>query len=282
MAEQPHATSPDEGFAAQFLMMGRAFLASPERNRLLIICAALAVVIGGTAWAQVWLNAWNEPFYNALAARNLAAFMTQLGVFAIIAGILLVLNVAQTWLTLASKLKLRQGLVQDLFHEWLTPGRAVPLSTAGEIGVNPDQRLHEDARQLSELTADLGIGLFQSTLLLLSFIGVLWGLSRGAAFQVHGTSVDIPGYLVWWALLYAGSASWLSWLVGRPLIRHECRALCARGRPALLPGARQRVRRQHRHLWRRGRRGAPPAPRPRRRARRAAAHRLRPRRACAG
>ena len=49
MAEQPHATPPDEGFAAQFLMMGRAFLASPERNRLLIICAALAVVIGGTA-----------------------------------------------------------------------------------------------------------------------------------------------------------------------------------------------------------------------------------------
>src|SRR5215204_665653 len=117
MAEHPHATFPDEGFAAQFLMMGRAFLASPERNRLLIICAALAVVIGGTAYAQVWLNAWNEPFYNALAARNLSTFMTQLGVFAIIAGILLLLNVAQTWLTLASKLKLRQGLVQDLFHE---------------------------------------------------------------------------------------------------------------------------------------------------------------------
>src|SRR5688572_22914309 len=218
MAEQPHAI-PTEGFAAQFLTMARAFLASPERNRLLVICAALAVVIGGTAWAQVWLNAWNEPFYNALSTRNLPAFMTQLGVFAIIAGILLALNVAQTWLTLASKLKLRQGLVQDLFHEWLTPGRAVPLSTVGEIGINPDQRLHEDARQLSELTADLGIGLFQSTLLLLSFIGVLWGLSRGAAFHVHGTSVDIPGYLVWWALLYAGAASWLSWLVGRPLIR---------------------------------------------------------------
>ena len=38
----------------------------------------------------------------------------QLGVFAIIAGALLVLNVAQTWLNELTKLKLREGLVRDL------------------------------------------------------------------------------------------------------------------------------------------------------------------------
>lgn len=37
----------------------------------------------------------------------------------------------------------------------------------------PDQRLHADARGLTELMSDLGIGLLQSTLLLLLFIGVL-------------------------------------------------------------------------------------------------------------
>ena len=46
------------------------------------------------------------------------------------------------------------------------------LPGQGEIGINPDQRIHEDARRLSELSADLGIGLLQASLLLLSFLGV--------------------------------------------------------------------------------------------------------------
>jgi ABC-type uncharacterized transport system fused permease/ATPase subunit len=52
-------------------------------------------------------------------------------------------------------------------------GRFIRLARAGEVGANPDQRIHEDARRLSELSADLGIGLLQASLLLLSFLGVL-------------------------------------------------------------------------------------------------------------
>ena len=98
-----------------------------------------------------------------------------------IAGSLLVLNVFQTWLHQMTKLKLREGLVLDLLGQWLAPRRAFRLANAGPIGVNPDQRLHEDARHLTELSADLGIGLFQATILLLSFIGVLWTLSSASS-----------------------------------------------------------------------------------------------------
>ena len=87
------------------------------------------------------------------------------------------------------------------------------------MGANPDQRIHEDARHLTELSTDLGIGLLQSSLLLGSFIGVLWILSQNVTFHVNGRSFAIPGYMVWCALLYAGTASWLSWRVGRPLIQ---------------------------------------------------------------
>jgi putative ATP-binding cassette transporter len=131
---------------------------------------------------------------------------------------LLALNVAQMWLNLRTKVKLREGLVHDLFNEWLQPRRAFRLASAGEIGLNPDQRVHEDARHLTELSTDLGIGLLQASLLLGSFIGVLWILSRGITLRLNGESFVIPGYLVWSALVYAGTASWLSWRVGRPLI----------------------------------------------------------------
>ena len=165
------------------------------------------------------LNRWNQPFYDALSRRDLPAFMHQLVVFAEIAGGLLVVNVTQTWISQMLHLRLREGLTRDLIGEWMRPRRAFRLANAGAIGVNPDQRLHEDAHHLADLSASLGIGLLQSTILLASFVGVLWSLSSGFVFHVSGRDFAIPGYMVWAAVIYAGTASWLSWLVGRPLIR---------------------------------------------------------------
>ena len=198
--------------------MASVFWTSRQRNRLLMMAAALIAVVGATAYAQVKLNAWNRPFYNALTRKDLSAFVEQIGVFAVLAGILLVLNVAQTWLNQRSKVVLREGLVNDLLNEWLSPRRAFRLSNSGAMGANPDQRLQADAQHLTDLTTELGIGLLQSTLLLLLFIGVLWGLSRGMFLPFAGHKFAPPGYMVWCALLYAGAASYLSWRVGRPLI----------------------------------------------------------------
>ena len=198
--------------------MASVFWTSRQRNRLLIMAAALIAVVGATAYAQVKLNAWNRPFYNALTRKDVAAFVEQIGVFAVLAVILLVLNVAQTWLNQRSKIVLREGLVNNLLNEWLSPRRAFRLSNSGAMGANPDQRLQADAQHLTDLTTELGIGLLQSTLLLLLFIGVLWGLSRGMFLPFAGHQFAPPGYMVWCALLYAGAASYLSWRVGRPLI----------------------------------------------------------------
>jgi vitamin B12/bleomycin/antimicrobial peptide transport system ATP-binding/permease protein len=197
------------------LMMFR--IPSRQRTKILLLGVALVVVIAATAVTQIRLNAWNRPFYDALARKDLHGFVVQLAVFCIIAGALLVLNVAQAWLNQATKVKLREALVHDLLDQWLKPKRAFRLADTGAIGANPDQRIHEDARHLTELSADLGIGLLQSSLLLGSFIGVLWMLSANVVFHLSGRTFAIPGYMVWCALVYATTVSWASWRVGRPL-----------------------------------------------------------------
>ena len=78
--------------------MFRAFWASPERNRIILLAAGVVFVISLTAFGQVRLNAWNQPFYDALARKNFPQFTDQLMVFAFIAGGLLILNVSQSWL----------------------------------------------------------------------------------------------------------------------------------------------------------------------------------------
>jgi vitamin B12/bleomycin/antimicrobial peptide transport system ATP-binding/permease protein len=209
------------GLVPQLSMMTRALLSSQVRNQLLLLGMAVFVVIATTAYGQNRLNSWNRPFYDALARRDLHQFVIQLGVFAIIAGCLLVLNVAQRWIGEMLKLKLRAGLTYDLIGNWLQPRRAFRLANAGPIGDNPDQRMHEDARHLTELSADLGIGLLQASILLITFVSVLWNISSGFVLSVGARHIAVPGYMVWAALIYAGAGSLLSYWVGGSLINRN-------------------------------------------------------------
>lgn len=211
--------SGEASFYQQLRMMGHAFMGSPLRSLLFWVALGIFVLIIATALGQVMLNRWNQPFYDAIERRNVPDFLNQLMLFVWIAGGLLLLNIAQGWLNRYLHIKLREGLVRDLLDQWLKPGRALRLKQSGEIGVNPDQRLHEDAWHLADLSADLGIGFVQAGVLLASFIGVLWAISGGFVFHYGGYSFAIPGYMVWAALAYAGMASGISWLLGRPLIR---------------------------------------------------------------
>jgi vitamin B12/bleomycin/antimicrobial peptide transport system ATP-binding/permease protein len=105
-------------------MMVKTFWASPECNILFLLATAVCAVVALTAYGQIKLNAWNKPFYDALSLKDFVEFLYQLLVFAVIAGALLALNVAQAWLREMSKLKLREGLTHDLIDQWLVPRRA--------------------------------------------------------------------------------------------------------------------------------------------------------------
>lgn len=227
MTERPDDTTQDAGDGvtdeiAELVQQFKAFVSalwnSSGRRDFVLLSVGIVTVIIATAGMQVVLNAWNSPFYNAIETRNFSSFLYYLMVFFGIAGVLLVLNVAQTWLAQMITLQSRKWLTRDLITQWLAPRRLVILGDAGDIGVNPDQRVHEDAKHLAELSAGLGIGLFQSTLLLISFVGVLWVLSSGVVLTVAGYSFVIPGYMVWCALIFALTGSWVSWRIGRPLI----------------------------------------------------------------
>ena len=206
------------GLLSEIRRMATVIARSRERKRLFLLVAGLIVVVAGTAYMQTRLNAWNQPFYDALTRKDLPSFLRQLGVFAKLAAILLVLNVGQTWLNQSCRVVMRQGLVHDLLDQWLEPLRAFRLSYVGPLGQNPDQRLQADAQHLTDLVTDLFIGLLSATLLLLSFIGVLWVLSEHMTLPLGGRHVYVPGYMVWCALIYSATASFISWRVGRPLI----------------------------------------------------------------
>ena len=203
----------------QLRTLWQSLASSPHRFRIWLLSGGIVGAIGLNMVGQVRLNNWKGDFYNALEQADADAFIMQIGVFILIIAVLLTLVVTETWIREMLEVRLREWLTHDLLDQWLSPRRAYLLGFAGEIGENPDQRMQADCQRLTEFGADLAIGLLRSTLLLISFIGVLWGLSNQVVFAFDGApGFTIPGYLVWCALAYALSGSWLTWLVGRPLI----------------------------------------------------------------
>ena len=210
---------PDGGrVPAQLVTLLRALGGSPRRRQLLLLALGVVAVVAANTVGQVGLNRWQRSFYEAIEQRQLEAFLAQLLVFAGIAGVLLALVVGQTWLQAMINVRLRQWLTHDLLDQWLMRKRVYLLAFAGEIGVNPDQRIQQDAQQLTQLTTTLAIGLVQSALLLTSFAGVLWVLSDQVMFDLGHGPIAVPGYMLWCALAYSLGGSLLGWRVGRPLV----------------------------------------------------------------
>jgi putative ATP-binding cassette transporter len=212
------AAARQAGLRQQLGSLLRALRASPVGKALQWLAVGIVVIVLATAYGQIRLNAWNKAFFDALSRRDFGDFMLQLGVFLLIAGALLILNVAQKWLVETLKLRLREGLVRDLVGHWMVPRRAFWLAHAGAMGVNPDQRMSEDAHNLCNLSADLAVGLLQATILFLSFAGILWVLSNDFSFRIGGADYAVPGFMLWAAILYAALGSLLSYWVGRSLI----------------------------------------------------------------
>jgi putative ATP-binding cassette transporter len=53
---------------------------------------------------------------------------------------------------------------------------------------------------------------------LVSFVGILWGLSGEFAFHFNGSEYVIPGFMVWMAVLYCAAGSVITHYIGRPQI----------------------------------------------------------------
>ncbi len=184
--------------------------------------ALLAVIIGmnlGSVYLNVLFNQWNRLFYNAVQKLDFPAFKYQLFRFCVLATIFIVVAVYQIYLNRMLQIRWRRWMTERYLDSWLKGRMYYQLQLRGGATDNPDQRISEDLRSLVSMTLDLGLGVLSSVVTLFSFLAILWRLSGPAHFAVFGFHVYIPGYMLWAALVYAVVGTWLTHLVGRPLIR---------------------------------------------------------------
>jgi vitamin B12/bleomycin/antimicrobial peptide transport system ATP-binding/permease protein len=210
--------------------LARPYYGSEERWTARGMLLAIIVLNLSMVGMSVVLSFWNRQFYNALQEKDWHAFVQLLFFyrrtgssimpgFCEVAVVYILVAVYRTYLNQWLQIRWRRWLTGRFLDEWLADRAYYRISLTTDraaIGTdNPDQRIAEDLRDFVENTLSLGIGLLSNVVSLLSFVGILWGLS--GAIKVLG--VTVPGYMVWVAVVYAVLGTWLTHLVGRPLVQ---------------------------------------------------------------
>jgi putative ATP-binding cassette transporter len=205
-------------FAQRAWALLQPFFVSDQRWVALGLLATVITLNLLTVYVDVLLNAFQRDFYNALETRDQAEFTRQLWRFAGLALVFILVAVYKFYLTQLFELRWRVWLTTRWIDGWLSQRAYYRIELAGGETDNPDQRIAEDIRLFTELTVSLTMGLLNSVVTLGSFVAILWAVSGPLSFTLGDSTITIPGYMVWVALLYAVAGSWLSHRIGRPLI----------------------------------------------------------------
>src|SRR3712207_4866686 len=92
------------------------------------------------------------------------------------------------------------------------------MELAGQGTDNPEQRIEEDIKVLTQQTLTLVLGQLSELMKLATITVGLWNPSGQLVVSVFG-GITIPGYMMWVAIFYAAIGSWLTYKIGYPLVR---------------------------------------------------------------
>lgn len=181
----------------------------------------LAIVVGlslGLVYLNVLITEWYNGFYDALQHYNETAFWSAMLRFSWLAGLYIAGSVYQMYLSEMLQIRWRRWMTHSYLKDWLSDRTYYRMQILGDGTDNPDQRIADDISAFIRGTLKLSLGLLSSVVTIASFITMLWVLSNRLTIPIDGHIWNIPGYLVWAALLYSVAGTWLMLKLGRPLI----------------------------------------------------------------
>jgi vitamin B12/bleomycin/antimicrobial peptide transport system ATP-binding/permease protein len=202
------------GFLKAFWALTKPYWVSEQRVKALALLVTVIALALGMVYMEVQFNYWNRDFYNTFENRDQGEFFRQLGKFGLLAVIWIVMAVYRLWFLQMLQIEWRTWLTEHFLREWMQDQAHYRMQLLDRGTDNPDQRIAEDLRIFVDYTSDLALGLLSAVVTLISFVVILWGLSGSAEFW----GLNIPGYLVWAALIYATVGTFLTHYIGRKLI----------------------------------------------------------------
>ena len=167
------------------------------------------IVLVGSVYTQVSLtvalNEWYGVFYNLLqkaTEHSIDKFWEQMWQFCKLAFPYVLIATVTNWFARVYCFKWREAITFNYIPRW--QGCTNPIEGAS-------QRIQEDAYRFARIVENIGLKIMRAILTLIAFIPLLWALSTSVAVPYIK---DIPGGLVWTAMLVSIGGIVISWFVG--------------------------------------------------------------------
>jgi vitamin B12/bleomycin/antimicrobial peptide transport system ATP-binding/permease protein len=187
---------------SRFVQAIRTFANSEVGWRAKLIFASLVGLLCGVNGLNVVNSYVGRNFMTAITVRNQTEFVRQavfyVGVFAASTVVSVITRFAEERLALLW----REFVTRRAVDNYLADATYYRLSASGKLE-HPDQRITEDVRAFTVTTLSFVLMGLSSAFTIIAFSGVLWSIS--------------PLLLVM-AVTYAASGSYLTILLGRPLM----------------------------------------------------------------
>jgi putative ATP-binding cassette transporter len=208
------------GFLHQAWALAWPYWRSEEKWSAIGLLAAVIALNLITVWLNVRFNYWNNDFYNALQQYEWPEFWRQFAIFGALALAFIVVGVYSSYLRGILHIRWRRWLTERFLRDWLGGQAYYRMQLNQATTDNPDQRISDDLNRFASISLALSLGLLSSFVTLVSFLSILWTLSGALTIPLGGgASIDIPGYMVFAALIYAVAGTMLTRWIGYPLIR---------------------------------------------------------------
>jgi len=199
----------------RFWITAKGFWARGSRSHAWFWTFGLVVIVILQVLVQYRINVWNRSIFDALEQKQAREVLYQSLLFIPLALSSIALAVIIVRARMTTQRRWRRWLTHHIVDRWLTNGRYFHLNLVKGDHDNPEHRIAEDLRVASEAPVDFAVGLFSALLTAMTFIGVLWFVGGTITFDLAGSSISIPGYLVIAAIVYAVLASGAMRFIGR-------------------------------------------------------------------
>ena len=207
------------GWGRQFWRLSSMYFIPYQRSwrslRPVLTVALLLLFAVIDVRLDVILSFNSNALFTAIQEFDQGTFWRSIGIFGILATISVVLSLITFYIGQAQIIQWRLWLNQRMVGDWMM-GAAYHRGRFVAAPVdNPDQRIQADVGAYASTSQGLAIGLVSSTISLISFTVILWGLS--GPLPIGG--VTIPKGMVFLTYLYVIIATVIAFRIGRPLIR---------------------------------------------------------------
>jgi vitamin B12/bleomycin/antimicrobial peptide transport system ATP-binding/permease protein len=214
------AAATKGGFLRQAWDLAWPYWKSDEKWSAAALLGAIVALNLFTVWLNVRFNYWNNDFYNALQQYNWPEFWRQFAIFGAIAVASILAGVYSYYLRGILHIRWRRWLTTRFLRDWLSDQSYYRMQFDQTTTDNPDQRISEDLDRFATITLGLSLGILSAVVTLVSFLSILWALSGSLKIPLGGSaSMEVPGYMVLAALIYAVAGTMLTRWIGRPLIQ---------------------------------------------------------------